>query len=88
MITLPTPSPQEFCDDVVRVALRRESDFTLAQIVNDFGMYVGTLDQWLRQAHTETGDQPGTTTTERDKLNELRKMQLHICSTGVHSWCR
>lgn len=39
----------------------------------DFGVHVGTLDQWKRQARTETGDQSGVTTSEPDELKALRK---------------
>lgn len=70
---MPTPFPQEFRDDVVRVALNRAPDVTLAQIAKDFGIHVGTLDKWIRQARTDAGDQPGVTTTENTELKELRK---------------
>ena len=70
---MPTPFPQEFRDDVVRVALNRHPDVTLTQIAKDFGIHVGTLDKWLRQARTEAGEQPDVTTSENDELKELRK---------------
>lgn len=70
---MPTPFPQEFREDVVRVAMNRDSDVTLAQIAKDFGVHVGTLDKWLRQARTEAGDKPGVTTSENEELRELRK---------------
>jgi len=70
---MPTPFPQEFREDVVRVALNRDSDVTLAQIAQDFGIHVGTLDKWMRQARTEAGDQPGVTKSDNEELKELRK---------------
>lgn len=35
--------PKEFRGDVVRVALARDRDVSLAQIAQDFGIHVGTL---------------------------------------------
>lgn len=68
-----TPFPQEFRDDVIRVALNRDSDVTLAQIGQDFGNQIGTLDKWKHQSRTEVGDQPGTTISDNDDLKALRK---------------
>jgi len=45
---MPTAFPQEFCEYVVRVALNRDSDVTLAQVAQDFSIHVGTLDMWMR----------------------------------------
>lgn len=73
MLTMPTPFPQEFRDDIVRVARNREPGVTLAHIVKDFGVHVGTLDTWMRQARTEAGEQPGVTTSDNKELKELRK---------------
>ncbi len=70
---MPKPFPKEFRDDVVRVAQRRDTEVTLAQIAKDFGVHVGTLDKWMRQARIEDGDQPGVTRSESDEVRELRK---------------
>ena len=59
MIILPAKYPEEFRDDVVRVALNRDPEVTLAQIAKDFGIHVGTLDKWMRQARFEQREQPG-----------------------------
>ena len=64
---------QEFRDDVVRVALDRGPVFTREQIAKDFGIHVGTLDKWLKQARIESGDKPGITRVESQELRELRK---------------
>lgn len=37
--------PKEFRDDVVRITLDRGPEVTLAQIAEDFGFHVGTLDK-------------------------------------------
>ncbi|WP_295034337.1 transposase [uncultured Microbacterium sp.] len=47
---MPKPFPKEFREDVVRVAENRDPEVTLAQIAKDFGVHVGTLDKWMRQA--------------------------------------
>ena len=70
---MPKPFPKEFRDDVVRVAQNRDPDVTLAQIAKDFGLHVGTLDKWLRQARIEGGKQPGVTRSESDEVRQLRK---------------
>ena len=70
---MPAPYPQEFRDDVVRVARSREDGVTLAQIAKDFGVHVGTLDKWMRQARIEAGEQPGETKQDSAELRELRK---------------
>ena len=70
---MPKPFPQEFRDDVVRVALSRDPEVTLAQVAKDFGVHVGTLDKWMRQARIEAGDQSGVTRVESDEVRELRK---------------
>jgi len=58
------PYPQEFRDDVVRVARNRESGVTLEQIAADFGVHPVTLSNWMRQADVDDGAKPGTTTNE------------------------
>ncbi|HJF14614.1 MAG TPA: transposase [Enteractinococcus helveticum] len=70
---MPTPFPKEFRDDVVHVTLNRDAGVTLAQIARDFGIHVGTLDKWMRQARTEADEQSGVTTSAHDELKELRK---------------
>lgn len=45
---MPKRYPKEFRDDVIRIALARDRDVSLAQIAEDFGIHVGTLDKWLR----------------------------------------
>lgn len=70
---MPAPYPQEFHEDVVRVARSREDGVTLAQIAKDFGVHVGTLDKWMRQARIEGGEQPGVTRAQSDEVRALRK---------------
>ena len=65
--------PEEFRDDVVKVARNRPDGTTLEQIAADFGIHPMTLSKWLRQAAIDDGDRPGTTTTESAELREARK---------------
>jgi transposase-like protein len=70
---VPVPYPQEFRDDVVRVARGREKGVTLAQIAKDFGVHEMTLSKWMRQAAVEDGEMPGVTRTESVENRELKK---------------
>ena len=44
---MPKPYPQEFRDDVVRVARRREDGVTLKQVAKDFGISESCLTNWM-----------------------------------------
>ncbi|MCP2242709.1 transposase [Lentzea aerocolonigenes] len=70
---MPKPYPQEFRDDVVRVARDREPGVTVEQIAKDFGVHPMTLFKWLRQAEIEDGAKPGTSRAESAELREARK---------------
>ena len=45
---MPKPYPEEFREDVVRVARNRPDGVTLEQIAADFGVHPMTLSKWLR----------------------------------------
>ena len=70
---MPKPYPQEFRDDVVRVARGRPEGTTLEQIAKDFGIHPMTLSGWIKQAAIDDGERAGTTTTESVENRELRK---------------
>jgi len=70
---VPKPYPQEFRDDVVRVARDREPGVTVEQIAKDFGVHPMTLFKWLRQAEIEEGAKPGASRAESAELREARK---------------
>lgn len=53
---MPKPYPQEFRDDVVRVARARPKGVTLEQIAADFGIHPMTLSDWLRKAAEADSD--------------------------------
>ena len=70
---MPKPYPQEFRDDVVRVARDREPGVTVEQIAKDFGVHPMTLFKWLRQAEIDEGAKPGASRAESAELREARK---------------
>jgi transposase len=70
---VPKPYPEEFREDVVRVARSRPDGVTLEQIAADFGVHPMTLSKWLRRVDVEAGVKPGATRTELAETRELRK---------------
>lgn len=70
---MPKKFPREFREDVVRVALSRDHDVSLAQIAEDFGIHVGTLDRWLRQDRIDNGEQEGVSRKESQEMRQLRR---------------
>lgn len=70
---MPKPYPEEFREDVVRVARSRPDGVTLEQIAADFGVHPMTLSKWLRKADVEDGVRPGVTAAESAELRELRR---------------
>ena len=72
-VAVPKPYPQEFRDDVVRVAREREPGVTVEQIAKDFGVHPMTLFKWLRQADTDEGVKPGVSRNDSAELREARK---------------
>lgn len=70
---MPKPYPQEFRDDVVKVARRRPDGTTLEQIAHDFGIHPMTLSKWLRQAAIDDGERTDATTAESAENRELKR---------------
>ena len=70
---MPAPYPQEFREDVVRVARSREDGITIAQIAKAFGVHEMTLHKWIRQADIDDGNRPGKTREDSTELRELRR---------------
>ena len=70
---MPAPYPQEFRDDVVRVARNREDGVTIEQIAKDVGIHEMTLHKWIRQADIDDGNRPGKSREESSELRDARK---------------
>jgi transposase len=70
---MPSPYPQEFREDVVAVARRREPGVKLSQVAKDFGVSDATLTNWLKQADIEEGRKPGQTRDDAAEVRELRR---------------
>lgn len=70
---MPGKYPQEFREDVVAVARRREPGVTLSQVAKDFGVSDQTLTNWLKQADVEEGRRPGQSKDEAVEVQELRR---------------
>ena len=70
---MPRPYPQEFRDDVVRVARNREEGVTIEQIAADFGVHPMTLTKWMRRADVDEGTKPGRSTGESGELRDARR---------------
>ena len=68
---MPKAFPQEFRNDVVAVARKREAP--LSQIARDFGISQACLHRWLKIADVEDGVKPGVTREESEQLRELKK---------------
>jgi transposase len=73
MFTMPRPYPQEFRDDVVRVARNREKGVRIKDVAADFGITESCLTNWLARADRDDGIKPGPTTTELAELREAKK---------------
>ncbi len=72
-VAVPKPYPQEFRDDVVRVARDRGEGVTIEQVAKDFGVHPMTLHKWMRRADIDEGRSPGVSATESAELREARK---------------
>ena len=72
-VLVPRPYPQEFRDDVVRVARNRDDGVTIEQIATDFGVHPMTLHKWMRRADIDEGTKPGKGTAEAGELREARR---------------
>jgi transposase-like protein len=70
---VPKPYPEEFREDVVRVARNRGQGVTLEQAAADFGVHVMTLSKWMRRADIDDGAKPGTTSQDNAELRDARR---------------
>ncbi len=52
---MPRPYPQEFREDVVRVARQRGPGVRIKQVAQDFGISESCLTNWMTQADRDGG---------------------------------
>ncbi|MER6408234.1 transposase [Streptomyces viridosporus] len=64
-VAVPKPYPEEFRQDVVRVARNRGPGVTVEQVATDFGVHPMTLWKWMRRADIDDG------TDSTDRRNTL-----------------
>ena len=78
--------PQEFQDDVVRVARLRQSP--IRQIARDFGISAGTLYQWLAKVEGENAGAPNSDqlVANRDLRRRNRVLEQEV-EIGAKSNC-
>ncbi|MFB0633537.1 IS3 family transposase [Streptomyces sp. AB3(2024)] len=70
---MPKPYPEEFRQDVVRVARNRGPGVTVEQVATDFGVHPMTLWKWMRRADIDDGSKPGTSSQESAELRDARR---------------
>jgi len=70
---MPNAFPQEFRDDVVRVARNRDPGVTLSQVARDFGISDSCLNRWLKIAAVDDGLKAGITTEDAAELRAARR---------------
>ena len=70
---MPRPYPQEFREDVIRVARNRGPGVQLKTIAADFGISESCLRRWMDRDDVDAGRKEGLTSAERRELVELRR---------------
>lgn len=68
---MPKKYPQEFKDDVARVA--RRGDLTLVEVAADFDVSLESVRRWKRQAEIDDGVVEGLTSAEQAEVVQLRR---------------
>lgn len=72
-VAVPKPCPEEFREDVVRVARNRGPGVTVEQVAADFGVHAMTLWKRMRRADIDDGIKPGTSSQDSAELREARR---------------
>ena len=68
---MPKKFPEEFKDDVARVA--RRGDLTLREVAADFDVSIESVRRWKRQAEIDDGVKDGLTSAEQSVVVQLRR---------------
>ena len=72
---MPKPYPNEFRDDVVRVAENREPGVTIEQIAKDVGVHPMTLTKWLAHSRAEKTAVENGAPSPNDRDAEVRELR-------------
>ena len=74
---MPVPFPSEFRQRAVELA--RTSDKPLAEVAARLGISRSCLQNWMRQARADAGeDAAGLSTAEKKELTELRRRNRQL----------
>lgn len=73
-----TRYPKEVRDRAVRMVFDHEDEYdsqwaAVTSVATKLGMTPETLRKWVRQAETDEGRRPGTSTEERVRVRELER---------------
>ncbi|MFE7383098.1 transposase [Streptomyces zhihengii] len=81
---MPKPCPEEFRQDVVRVARNRGPGVPVEQVATDFGVHPMTLWKWMRRADIDDGAKPGVSSQENEVLRRAAAYlsQAHLPGKG------
>jgi transposase len=71
MVTMPKAYPEEFRNDVVSLARKREQPWT--QIAKDFGISEAAVHNWVKRADIADGLASAPSRTDSTELREARK---------------
>ena len=72
------PYPAELRERSVRMVLEHRGEYgsdreAIKSIAGKMGMHCDTLKVWVRQAKVDSGERPGLTTDERERLRLLER---------------
>lgn len=79
--------PKELRDRAVRLVFEHEDDYSsqwaaIRAVSEQVGCGEETLRRWVRQAETDAGNRPGTTTEEKDRIRELERENQELRRTN------
>ncbi len=75
---MPRKYPQEFKDDVVRLARDPERDESLEDLAARFGISSTSIGRWMRHADVDDGTTNGVTSDEHAELARLRREKRRL----------
>lgn len=75
--------PQEMRERAVRLAFDGVEEYgsrwgSIKSVAAKMGIHPETLRNWVRQAEIDTGNRPGLTTDERERLKRLERENFEL----------